>query len=171
MTRCSVLCVAKEGISPPDRINFQNGNKSQITKYQEFLWKQYLLKIHLISISQLRLLIYIELNQYWAVVWWDQFPGVEVCHWTWHRGTSVPNPPLNFKWAWTSLFFTRPPHSCRPQIRVTCFLCDHTQDSTTREWDSDGSAIALPLINPIIHQLPHQSKYPLPCHSSRCFGH
>lgn len=141
-TRCQALCIAQEWISLLNHINLSNGNWSQITWVT---WKTILVKSPFISIqcrttsliAWLRLLIYIELNQYWAVVWWDQFPEAEVCHWTWHQGTSVPNPCLNFKWVWTSLFFTWPLHSNRPQTKVTWLLSDHMQDFSANVWDSD----------------------------------
>lgn len=64
------------------------------------------------------LIIYIELNQYEGGVR-DHFPEGEVCHWTWHHRTSVPNLCLNFKWAWASLFLTWPLHSIRhPKSRL-----------------------------------------------------
>lgn len=102
-----------------NHVNLSNGNRSQITWAT---WKTISAKSLFIPIqcrtygliTRLRLLIYTELNQYWTVVWWDQFPEGEVCHWTRHQGTSVPNPCLNFKCAWASLFFTWPLHSDRP---------------------------------------------------------
>lgn len=64
-----------------------------------------------------------------------------VCHWTWHRGTSVPNAPLNFKWAWTTLVFTCPRHSSRDQTELTWPLSDHVRESSGGAWDCDWAPL------------------------------
>lgn len=172
---CSRVNFTADTVS--NHINLSNGNRSQITWVT---WKTIPVKSLFIPsqhrtcglIAQLRLLIYTELNQYMTVVWWDQFPEGEVCHWTRHQGTSVPNPCLNFKWAWASLFFTWSLHSSRPFRSWhghSVIICK--TPVAMCEIEPASASVPYPLIHPNVYQLPEESTFSLLSHSSRCFGH
>lgn len=190
--RLSQTCENRPGVKPvycsrvnftahtvSNHINLSNGNTSQITWGT---WKTIPVKSLFISIqcrtcgliARLRLIIYIELNQYWRVVWGiNSLRGrFAIEHDTKGRACLIHVWTLSERGPLSSLHDHSIPTDPSSAGKKTLSLNDHMQESVPMcEIGTGPASVLYPLIHPNVYHLAEKSKMSLHSHSSRCFGH